>query len=136
MTTSPIDKGAAALGKTPSTPVTKKNTTDLNELMKIYMANNNGSASASKGPVYTKQDADAAVQGIWQQLFGKNAMGVDYNNAVKAYLNQSQDTEVGGRGQAIMNYAQSTPEFKAQQEDTYLDAIYNAIDANVRKARA
>ena len=68
-------------------------------------------------------------------MFGKNATGADYTNAMNAYLSQAQDTAASGRQQAIMNYAQSTPEYKSMQEDKYLDAMYNAIQANVRKAQ-
>ena len=95
----------------------------------------NSSGNANKGPVYTVQDADAAVQNIWQQLYGKNAMGADYAKAVSLYINQSQDTGEPGRNQAVIEFAQSTPEFQAMQEDKYLDAIYATVQANVRKAQ-
>lgn len=116
-----------------STAASPNKSFDFAAAMKTYLANNNGNAST--GTVYTQQDADAAIQSTYQQLFGKNAQGVDYKNASAAYLNQSQDTNEQGRQQAVVNYAQSTPEYKAQQEDKYLDAIYAEIDANVRKAR-
>jgi hypothetical protein len=106
---------------------------DFAAAMKAFQASNSGNAAT--GAVYTQQDADAAVQSTYQQLFGKNAQGVDYKNASAAYLNQSQDTGESGRQQAVINYVQSTPEYKAKQEDKYLDAIYAEIDANVRKAR-
>jgi hypothetical protein len=95
----------------------------------------NGNGNAAKGPVYTVQDADAAVQNIWQQLYGKNAMGADYAKAVSLYINQSQDTGEPGRNQAVIEFAQSTPEFQGIQEDKYLDAIYATVQANVRKAQ-
>ena len=95
----------------------------------------NASGNAATGAVYTNQDADAAVQNIWQQLYGKNAMGADYAKAVSLYLNQSQDTGEPGRAQAVIDYAQSTQEFQGMQEDKYLDAIYATIQANVRKAQ-
>lgn len=116
-----------------TTPASLNKPFDFAAAMKAFQASNSGNAGT--GAVYTQQEADAAVQGIYQQLFGKNAQGVDYKNASAAYLNQSKDTTDAGRKQAITNYAQSTPEFKAQQEDKYLDAIYAEIDANVRKAR-
>jgi hypothetical protein len=68
-------------------------------------------------------------------MFGKNAMGADYTNALNAAMNQSQDTSSTGRQQAVINYVQSTPEYKSMQEDKYLDAIYTKIQANVRKAQ-
>ena len=95
----------------------------------------NGNGNAAKGPVYTVQDADAAVQNIWQQLYGKNAMGADYAKAVSLYINQSQDTGEPGRNQAVIEFAQSTPEYQGMQEDKYLDAIYATVQANVRKAQ-
>jgi hypothetical protein len=101
--------------------------------VKANMANSSG--NADKGTVYTVQDADAAVQNIWQQLYGKNAMGADYAKAVSLYINQSQDTGEPGRNQAVIEFAQSTPEFQGMQEDKYLDAIYATVQANVRKAQ-
>jgi hypothetical protein len=101
----------------------------------MALAKSGVSGNASTGAVYTAQDADAAVQGIWQQLFGKNAMGADYAKAVSLYTNQSQDTGEAGRVQAVQNYAQSTQEYQGMQEDRYLDAIYATIQANVRKAQ-
>jgi len=122
-------------------PTTAVSTADVNPnlqaafiaAVKASSANSNGNAST--GAVYTAQDADAAVQGIWQQLFGKNAMGADYAKAVSLYTNQSQDTGEAGRVQAVQNYAQSTQEYQGLQEDRYLDAIYATIQANVRKAQ-
>lgn len=95
----------------------------------------NASGNATKGAVYTAQDADAAVQSIWQQLFGKNAMGADYAKAVSLYTNQSQDTGEAGRAKAVQDYAQSTQEYQGLQEDKYLDSIYTTIQNNVRKAQ-
>ncbi len=100
--------------------------------VKASSANSTGNA---RGDVITSQDADAAVQNIWQQLYGKNAMGADYAKAVALYTNQSKDTGEGGRAQAVIDYAQSTQEFQGMQEDKYLDAIYATIQANVRKAQ-
>jgi len=120
--------------KPEATPAASSNKPfDLAAAMKAYMANNTG--SATKGAVITSQDADAAVQNIWQQLFGKNAMGADYAKAVSLYTNQSQDTGDAGRAQAVQDYAQSTQEYQGMQEDKYLDAIYATIQANVRKAQ-
>jgi hypothetical protein len=118
---------------TPSAPVVDKKTADMfNAYLKQSAANNTGNAT---GAVYTRQEADATVQGVYQQMFGKNAMGADYNNALNAAMSQSQDTSSTGRQQAVVNYLQSTPEYKSMQEDKYLDAIYTKIQANVRKAQ-
>jgi len=117
---------------TPAPAVTDPNAAFFARL-KANMANSSG--NADKGAVYTVQDADAAVQNIWQQLYGKNAMGADYAKAVSLYINQSQDTGEPGRNQAVIEFAQSTPEFQGMQEDKYLDAIYATVQANVRKAQ-
>ena len=100
--------------------------------IKIAQANNSGNA---KGPVVTKQDAEADVQALFGQLFGRSGVGVDYKKALNIYLDQSQDTGAPGRQQAVAEFLQSTPEFEARQENRYLDAIYNAIQADVQKAR-
>jgi hypothetical protein len=116
-----------------SAGIDPKVTSMFDTYIKQSIANGNG--NANKGAVYTAQDADAAVQNIWQQLYGKNAMGADYAKAVSLYINQSQDTGEPGRTQAVVDYAQSTQEFQGMQEDKYLDAIYTTIQNNVRKAQ-
>lgn len=127
-------KNSAAKPKVDSAPQVNQKVYDQ-FMAAIKQSQANQSGNANKGIVYTKQEADAGVQSVWQQIFGKNALGIDYKKAVDAYLNQSQDTSAAGRQQAVLNYAQSTPEYKAMQQDKYLDAIYNAIQANVRKAQ-
>jgi hypothetical protein len=117
---------------TPTAPVVDQKVADS---FMAYIKNSKASQTGNAGVVYTKQEGDAAVQGVYQQMFGKNAMGADYTNAMNAYLNQSQDTGPAGRQQAVINYVQSTPEYKSMQEDKYLDAIYTKIQANVRKAQ-
>ena len=106
----------------------------LNDLIK-KVSQSSGSVQ-SKGAVYTKQEADYAVQSLAQQLLGRNLIGLDYNKAVNAYLNQSQDTSTYGRQQAIENFIMNTPEYQARQQNKYLDAIYNEVAKSVQKARA
>jgi hypothetical protein len=103
------------------------------DALKIAQANNSGNAAS--GPVVTRQDAEADVQSLFGQLFGRSGVGVDYKKALNIYLSQSQDTGAPGRQQAVVDYLQTTPEFEARQENRYLDAIYNAIQADVQKAR-
>jgi len=122
-------------------PTTAVSTADVNPNLQAAFiaavkAHGTSGTSGDDGAAGTSGvDADAAVQGIWQQLFGKNAMGADYAKAVSLYTNQSQDTGEAGRVQAVQNYAQSTQEYQGLQEDRYLDAIYATIQANVRKAQ-
>jgi hypothetical protein len=103
------------------------------EAIKIAQANNSGNVAT--GPVVTKQDAEADVQALFTQMFGRSGVGVDYKKALNIYLDQSQDTGAPGRQQAVAEFLQETPEFEARQENRYLDAIYNAIQADVQKAR-
>jgi hypothetical protein len=114
---------------------TKKETVaeQLANAIKIAQANNSGNAAT--GAVVTQQDAEADVQALFGQLFGRSGVGVDYKKALNIYLSQSQDTGAPGRQQAVVDYLQTTPEFEARQENRYLDAIYNAIQADVQKAR-
>jgi hypothetical protein len=51
------------------------------------------------------------------------------------FLNQAAETDVGGRQAAIVSQIEATPEFRARQENRYLDAIYNAIAEDVRRAQ-
>jgi hypothetical protein len=105
----------------------------LADAIKTAQANNSGNVAT--GPVVTRQDAEADVQALFAQIFGRSGVGVDYKKALNIYLSQSQDTGAPGRQQAVAEFLQSTPEFEARQENRYLDAIYNAILADVQKAR-
>jgi hypothetical protein len=94
-----------------------------------------GGAAQGGGTVFTEQEASAYVQAVYQQLLGRNAVGVEYRKGVNAFLSQSQDTGVSGRQQAIESMVQSSPEFIKRTENTYLDAIYNEVAADVRSTR-
>jgi hypothetical protein len=136
--TTPIQKGAAALGaSTNGVKKSSSNKIDFAAYFKLAQANSSGSASGSgaTGPVFTKQDADAAVQGVYQQLLGHNATGNDYSKAIQIVMNQSQDTSSSGRQQALTNTLMKSPEYQVKQDNQYLDSIYNAVAADVRKAQ-
>jgi len=105
----------------------------LADAIKTAQANNSGNVST--GAVVTRQDAEADVQALFTQMFGRSGVGVDYKKALNIYLSQSQDTGAPGRQQAVASFLQSTPEYESRQENRYLDAIYNAIQADVQKAR-
>lgn len=94
-----------------------------------------GGASTGGGAVFTKQEADYAVQTIYQQMLGRNATGNDYSKAINLVMNQSQDTSTYGRQQALTNAIMASPEYKIKQENKYLDGIYQAVAADVRNAQ-
>lgn len=102
------------------------------ELIKNSQASNTGNV---KGAVYTQQEADAGVQSVYQQLLGRNALGGDYKKALSVYLNQSQDTSATGRAQAVVNLIMQTPEYKARQENNYLDGLYTMFAQDAQRAR-
>jgi hypothetical protein len=103
------------------------------ELIKNSQASNSGNA---KGPVYTQQEADAGVQSVYQQLLGRNALGGDYKKALSTWLGQAEDTSATGRAQAVVNLIMQTPEYKARQENNYLDGLYTMFAQDVQRARA
>ena len=94
-----------------------------------------GGVNTSTGTVFTEQEAAAAVQSTYQRLLGRNAVGAEYRKGIGAFLNQSQDTSATGRAEAIESMIQSSPEFVKRTENSYLDAIYNAVAADVRSTR-
>lgn len=120
---------------TTNSGATKKETVaeQLANAIKIAQANNSGNTAT--GPIFTKQDAEADVQALFTQMFGRSGVGVDYKKALNIYLDQSKDTGAPGRQQAVAAFLQSTPEYESRQENRYLDAIYSAIQADVQKAR-
>jgi hypothetical protein len=88
------------------------------------------------GPKFTTQDAATYVQSVYQQLLGRNAMGAEKSKAINVFLNQSADTDASGRQQAIVDLVQGGDEFVIREENKYMDAIYNRIAEDVRKAQA
>lgn len=109
---------------------------DLTALVAAAAAAGMGGAQGPKGPVFTTQDANAYVQSVYQQLLGRNAVGAERSKAIKAFLSQSQDTDVTGRTEVITGMVQQTPEFRRRQENRYLDAIYSEVLNDVRRAQA
>lgn len=94
-----------------------------------------GGVNTSTGTVFTEQEAAAAVQSTYQRLLGRNAVGAEYRKGISAFLGQGKDTSVTGRTQAIESMVQNSPEFVKRTENTYLDAIYNEVAADVRSTR-
>lgn len=105
---------------------------DLTKLLEQYASMG---GNVQKGPVFTTQDADAAVQNVYQQILGRNAVGAERTKAISIFLNQSKDTDATVRSAAVANMVQGTGEYRKRTENTYLDAIYNAIAEDVRKAQ-
>lgn len=113
----------------------KKGGVDIAQLVAQAAAAGLGGVE-SRGPVFTRQEAVSYVQGVYQQLLGRNAAGAEVTKGVNIFINQSQDTSATGRQAALVEAVQGSQEFKVRKENTYLDAIYNAIEADVRKAQA
>jgi hypothetical protein len=132
--TTPVEKGAQAMGNSTVKNPSKASTgfDMVAAFKKVQSTLGNTSAS---GPVYTKQEADYAVQTIYQQMLGRNATGNDYSKAINLVMSQSQDTSTAGRQQALANAIMASPEYKIKQENKYLDGIYSAVAADVRKAQ-
>jgi hypothetical protein len=84
---------------------------------------------------YTPQDADATIQDMYQQLLGRNAIGNEYSRALSIYNSQDPNTGYQGRGQAIENIIQNTPEYQARQQNTYLDAIYQDLASKIQETQ-
>jgi hypothetical protein len=120
---------------TPAGTGTPPSGINLVDLVNKAQAMGLGGDVASKGPVYTKQDAEAAVQSIYQQLLGRNAVGAERSKAISVFLGQGADTGASGRQQAIINMVQNDREFIVRQENKYMDAIYNRIAQDVREAQ-
>jgi hypothetical protein len=125
MTTSPTTSS--------STASSKPGAFDFNEALKI--ASKSGGALGTRGAVYTNKDADADVQAVYQQVLGRNAGGNEYAKAVTIAMGLGPDSGAEARKQALLNFIQNTPEYGARQDNNYLDAIYNAIAADVAKTQ-
>jgi hypothetical protein len=114
----------------------KSGNIDLAALVSAAQAAGLGGDVAAKGPTYTKQDAEAVVQSVYQQLLGRNAVGAEKSKAISMFFSQGSETGVSGRQQAIVDMVQDDREFTVRQENKYMDAIYNRIAEDVREAQA
>lgn len=133
------------MGKETDKPGTKSGTaagtgnqgTNLNlvEWVQKAQAMGLGGDVAAKGPTYTKQDAEAVVQSVYQQLLGRNAVGAEKSKAISMFFNQGAETGTTGRQQAIVDMVEGGREFTVRQENKYMDAIYNRIAQDVREAQ-
>jgi hypothetical protein len=126
MTTSPTTTSS-------STATQKAGTPDIAKI--IEGLSKSGGSFGATGAVYTNKDADADVQAVYQQVLGRNAGGNEYAKAVVIAMGLGPDSGAAARQQAIMNFVQNTPEYAARQDNNYLDAIYNAIAADVAKTQ-
>jgi hypothetical protein len=108
---------------------------DLAALVKAAQAAGLGGDVASKGPTYTRQDAEAVVQSVYQQLLGRNAVGAEKSKAISMFFSQGKDTGVSGRQEAIVDLVQGSREFTVRKENDYMDAIYKRIAEDVREAQ-
>jgi hypothetical protein len=135
---SAVQKGAAAMGdKTvkAATDSSAKNTGNKAPSIASLAAGYTGQTGATGGAVFTPAEADYVVQTVYQQLLGRNAAGNDYAKAYAIAMNQSSDSSIYARQQAVTNAIMNSPEFQAREDNKYLDAIYNAVAADVRKVR-
>lgn len=104
----------------------KKSSTNLQDL--VSQAQKLGLGGSTGNPyAYTSQDADATVQDVFTSLLGVNAMGSQYQRAVNIAMSQDPFTGPSGRQQAVENYVQSLPEYKAYQQNQWLDYIYQDL---------
>jgi hypothetical protein len=112
-----------------------KSSVDLAQILANLKASGGGTSS-SNGPVFTKQEADYAVQSVYRQILGRNATGNDYSKAINMIMSQSNDTSVAARQQALENSLIQSPEYKIKQDNKYLDVIYQSVANDVRNAQA
>jgi hypothetical protein len=127
MTTGPVP--------TSSSTAAPKATPQPDFIKNLEALSKSGGSFGAKGAVYTNKDADADVQAVYQQVLGRNAGGNEYAKAVTIAMGLGPDSGAAARQQAILNFVQNTPEFAARQDNNYLDAIYNAIAADVSKTQ-
>jgi len=135
VTTGKEDNKPGTKSGTPAGTGTPTSGINLADLIEKAQAAGLGGDVSSKGPVYTKQDAEAAVQSVYQQLLGRNAVGAERSKAISVFLGQGADTGATGRQQAIVDMVQNDREFVVRQENKYMDAIYNRIAQDVREAQ-
>lgn len=128
MTTSPTTSSSSTAATT-----SKTSTPDFGKYLE--MLSKSGGSIGATGAVYTQKDADADVQAVYQQILGRNAGGNDYAKAIAIAMGLGPDSGAEARKQALVNFIQKSPEFAARQDNEYLDAIYNAIAADVSRTQ-
>ena len=105
------------------------------DLAALVAAASSMAGNTQQGPIFTRQDATSYVQNIYQQMLGRSAVGAELTRGINVFLNQARDTDVSGRQQAIVSQVQSGQEYRRRQENRYLDAIYNEVAEDVRRAQ-
>jgi len=105
---------------------------DLAELVKQYATMG---GSVQQGPTFTSQDANVAVQTIYQQILGRNAVGAERTQGINIFLNQPAEAGADVRQQAVLSAVEQTPEFLKRQDNRYLDAIYARVAREVQEAQ-
>jgi len=133
--TTPVEKGAAAMGNA-TVKNSGKASTGFDMVAAFKKVQSTLGNTSASGPVFTKQEADYAVQSVYQQLLGRNATGNDYSKAINIVMGQSQDTSAAGRQQVLTNELMQSPEYKVKQDNKYLDVIYQSVANDVRNAQA
>ncbi len=133
MTTAENNKPKTKSGTAAGTGASS-NKIDLTEYVKLAQAA--GLGGDVSGPKFTTQDAATYVQSVYQQLLGRNAVGAEKSKAINLFLSQAADTDASARQQAIVDLVQGGEEFTIREENKYMDAIYNRIAEDVRKAQA
>jgi hypothetical protein len=123
------------MGDPKKTTDTKGNTGNQAPSITGLAAGYNGQGGSTGGAVFTPAEGNYVVQTVYQQLLGKNATGNDYAKAYAIAMGQSNDTSIYARQQAVQDAIMQTPEYQAREDNKYLDAIYNAVAADVRKVR-
>lgn len=89
---------------------------------------------SSSGRTWTAADSDAAVQGIFQQMLGRNAQGTEYAKALS--LINSASSTTAGITQAVQDYVAGLPEYQARSQDKWLGAIYDDLAKQMARAQA
>ena len=111
---------------------TKKSGPDGAALIDAYLKQGGGVVGKN---VFTQQEGDYVVQSLYQQMFGRNATGAEYSRALNTVMSQPAAVNIYGRQQALANILIQDPEYQAEQENKYLDAIYKAVATDVGKVR-
>jgi hypothetical protein len=95
-----------------------------------------GGAPQGGGTVFTEQEASAYVQAVYQQLLGRNAVGVEYRKGVNAFLRFYSSASTASSVANNLNLWQQTALTLNEKVNTMISLINYLASMNVANMRS
>jgi hypothetical protein len=133
------DASTASSGKGVGAAKGMSSATDIQKAIADGIAKYQSAMGSSGGSYYvqkfTPAESDAVVQNTYKQMFGRDAVGSEYQWALNIVESQDKYTSAQGRAQALENVLQGSPEYQSAQQNKWLTAIYNDLQNQIARTK-